>query len=215
VQLMRSKLQGSSGETKSASVQGECRKTRVCARLIKFTQLLSEELCRRWLRCREFPPNLDTIFYLQVLLSECCRRPRRSLNKLLVYFSSTDAFLISHSMDTLIVRIIPFCELPDSASYLSKSSSPTSVVEPTRLCPTLLLPNDIDPSLCAECDPDLSFPLTVPRFHVRWKNGLTVGTQAAMMTIFCSTLMLQSVNLRRCSATESTYKPHITSGTGL
>jgi hypothetical protein len=50
--------------------------------------------------------------------------------------------------------------------------------------------------LCTQCDPDLPFPLTVPRFHVRWKNGLTVGTQAAMMTMFCSTLILQSVNLR-------------------
>jgi hypothetical protein len=99
-------------------------------------------------------------------------------------------------MDTLIVRIIPFCELPDSASYLSKSSSSTSAIEFTRLCPTLLLPNDIEVSLCAECDPDLSFPLTVPRFHVLWKNGLTVGTQAAMMTIFCSTLVLQSVDFR-------------------
>jgi hypothetical protein len=112
------------------------------------------------------------------------------------FASSAAAFLMFHSMDTWIVRIIPFCELPDSASYLSKSSSSTSVIEPTRFCPTLLLPNDIDVSLCAGCDPDLPFPLTVSRLHVRWKNGLTVGTQAATMTMFCSTLMLQSVDFR-------------------
>ena len=36
-----------------------------------------------------------------------------------------------------------------------------------------------------EWEPDV---VVTPRFHVRWKNGRTVGMQGAIMTMFCSTL---------------------------
>lgn len=117
---------------------------------------------------------------------------------------------------TSLVRIMPCCDSADSAyffcpTFVSCTSAP--------LCDRALLHclrvRVLELVAFTSADREAKYPCPLMlRFDVLWNKGRKVGTKAATITMFCSTLVIVSNKSRKQRVTVYVHA-HRTSGTGL